>query len=65
VGLGALNDGGFSKVGVPMDRKVRAELLDESLEILTGLWGGEPFSYEGEHYQTKEMHVGVASPLYG
>jgi alkanesulfonate monooxygenase SsuD/methylene tetrahydromethanopterin reductase-like flavin-dependent oxidoreductase (luciferase family) len=55
VGLGALDDGGFSKVGEPTDRKVRAKLLDESLEILTGLWGGEPFSYEGEHYQLEEM----------
>lgn len=55
VGLGALDDGGFSKVGEPTDRKVRAQLLDESLEILTGLWGGEPFSYEGEHYRLEEM----------
>ena len=55
VGLGALDDGGFSKVGEPTDRKVRARLLDESLEILTGLWSGEPFSYEGEHYRMEEM----------
>lgn len=55
VGLGALDDGGFSKVGEPVDKKVRAALLDESLEILTGLWGGEPFSYEGEHYRLEEM----------
>jgi alkanesulfonate monooxygenase SsuD/methylene tetrahydromethanopterin reductase-like flavin-dependent oxidoreductase (luciferase family) len=55
VGLGATDDGGFSKVGEPVDRKVRAELLDESLEILTGLWSGEPFSHEGEHYQLEEM----------
>lgn len=55
VGLGALDDGGFSKVGEPTDRKVRAQLLDESLEILTGLWSGEPLSYEGEHYRLEEM----------
>ena len=55
VGLGALDDGGFSKVGEPTDRKVRAQLLDESLEILTGLWSGEPFSYSGEHYRLEEM----------
>ena|SRR5829696_1721420 len=55
VGLGALDDGGFSKVGEPTDRKVRAQLLDESLEILTGLWRGEPFSYAGEHYRLEEM----------
>src|SRR3712207_9376759 len=55
VGLGALDDGGFSKVGEPTDRKVRAQLLDESLEILTGLWSGEPFGYRGEHYRLEEM----------
>ncbi len=55
VGLGAVDDGGFSKVGEATDRKVRARRLDESLEILTGLWSGEPFSYEGEHYRMEEM----------
>ncbi len=55
VGLGALDDGGFSKVGEPTDKKVRAGQLDESLEILTGLWSGEPFTYEGEHYRLQEM----------
>jgi alkanesulfonate monooxygenase SsuD/methylene tetrahydromethanopterin reductase-like flavin-dependent oxidoreductase (luciferase family) len=55
VGLGALDDGGFGKVGEPTDRKVRAGRLDESLEILTGLWSGEPFSFEGEHYKVEEM----------
>lgn len=55
VGLGALDDGGFSKVGEELDRKVRAELLDESLDILAGLWSGRPFSYTGNHYQVGEM----------
>jgi alkanesulfonate monooxygenase SsuD/methylene tetrahydromethanopterin reductase-like flavin-dependent oxidoreductase (luciferase family) len=55
VGLGALDDGGFSRVGEPTDKKIRAQLLDESLEILTGLWSGEPFSYQGEHYRMEEM----------
>lgn len=55
VGLGALDDGGFTKVGEVMDRKIRAQLLDESLEILTGLWSGKPFSFHGEHYHVEEM----------
>ena len=55
VGLGALDDGGFGKVGEPTDRKTRAQLLDESLAILTGLWKGEPFRFTGEHYQLDEM----------
>jgi alkanesulfonate monooxygenase SsuD/methylene tetrahydromethanopterin reductase-like flavin-dependent oxidoreductase (luciferase family) len=62
VGLGALDDGGFGKVEEPTDRKVRAQLLDESLEILTGLWSGEPFGYEGEHYRLEEMTF-LPSPI--
>ena len=55
VGLGALDDGGFGKVGEPTDRKTRAELLDESLAILTGLWSGKPFQYDGKHYHLDTM----------
>ncbi|MBV9614167.1 MAG: LLM class flavin-dependent oxidoreductase, partial [Ktedonobacteraceae bacterium] len=55
IGLGALDDGGFGKVGEVTDRKRRAELLDEGLEILTGLWSGQPFSFSGRHYHMQEM----------
>jgi len=55
VGLGALDDGGFAKVGEATDRKVRAELLDEGLDILTGLWSGKPFHFQGKHYHLDEM----------
>jgi hypothetical protein len=55
VGLGSTSDGGFSKVGEQMDRKMRAERLDEALAILTGLWSGYPFSYIGKQYQVQEM----------
>ncbi|GBD16127.1 Alkanesulfonate monooxygenase [bacterium HR26] len=54
VSLGALDDGGFSKVGEPTDRQLYARLLDESLEILVGLWSGKPFSYQGEPYRVEE-----------
>jgi alkanesulfonate monooxygenase SsuD/methylene tetrahydromethanopterin reductase-like flavin-dependent oxidoreductase (luciferase family) len=37
------------------DAQVRAQKLDEGLDILTGLWSGEYFSYVGEHYQLEEM----------
>lgn len=51
VGLGAAQDAHFDKVGEAMDRKVRAALLDESLDILIGLWSGQPFTYQGKYYQ--------------
>jgi alkanesulfonate monooxygenase SsuD/methylene tetrahydromethanopterin reductase-like flavin-dependent oxidoreductase (luciferase family) len=55
VGLGAVEDGAFFKVGEELDRRIRAEKLDEGLEILAGLWSGQPFSFEGKHYQSQEM----------
>jgi alkanesulfonate monooxygenase SsuD/methylene tetrahydromethanopterin reductase-like flavin-dependent oxidoreductase (luciferase family) len=55
VGLGAVDDAGFGRVGEVTDRRIRAERLDESLEILTGLWHGEPFGYEGRHYRFEPM----------
>ncbi len=53
VGLGAL-DTGFGAFGEVADRKTRAELLDEGLDILTGLWQGQPFNYQGKHYHIQE-----------
>src|SRR5690242_15276407 len=53
VGLGAIETG-FEQFGEVTDRKTRAELVDECLEILTGLWRGQPFSFEGKHYHVKE-----------
>jgi alkanesulfonate monooxygenase SsuD/methylene tetrahydromethanopterin reductase-like flavin-dependent oxidoreductase (luciferase family) len=55
VGLGALDDGGFARVGEATGRRVRAELLDEGLDILTGLWSGQPFHYQGRHYHLETM----------
>jgi alkanesulfonate monooxygenase SsuD/methylene tetrahydromethanopterin reductase-like flavin-dependent oxidoreductase (luciferase family) len=55
VGLGALDDLGFGGVGEATDRRVRAEMLDESLDILIHAWSGERFQYDGEHYQMAEM----------
>jgi alkanesulfonate monooxygenase SsuD/methylene tetrahydromethanopterin reductase-like flavin-dependent oxidoreductase (luciferase family) len=45
----------FSLFGEESDPKVRAERLDESLEIITGLWTGKPFSFEGRHHSIREV----------
>jgi alkanesulfonate monooxygenase SsuD/methylene tetrahydromethanopterin reductase-like flavin-dependent oxidoreductase (luciferase family) len=55
VGLGATDDAGFGNVGEPVDARTRAERLDETLAILVGLWSGEPFAYDGVHYQFGPM----------
>jgi alkanesulfonate monooxygenase SsuD/methylene tetrahydromethanopterin reductase-like flavin-dependent oxidoreductase (luciferase family) len=54
-GIGDANEPGFTHTGEPLDDRTRAELLDEGLEIVAGLWSGEPFSYEGEHYRLREV----------
>ncbi|TFG27896.1 LLM class flavin-dependent oxidoreductase [Candidatus Thorarchaeota archaeon] len=55
VGIGAPPDVEFDYFGEESDTKIRAQKLDESLDIITGLWTGEPFSYHGVHYQLEEM----------
>jgi alkanesulfonate monooxygenase SsuD/methylene tetrahydromethanopterin reductase-like flavin-dependent oxidoreductase (luciferase family) len=50
VGLGAAHAGWLAFEPDP-GRRVRAELLDEGLEVLTGLWSGQPFEFEGVHYR--------------
>lgn len=55
VGLGALDDLAFGNVGEPTDARTRAERLDESLDILAGLWSGEPFAFDGRHYRFGPM----------
>lgn len=51
VGLGGDQFAGeFSKTGEQLDDRVRGEMLDEALEILTAAWSGEPVNHHGKHY---------------
>lgn len=62
VGLGA-PDTGYAEFGEVIDRRTRAELTDEGLEILTGLWRGQPFAFHGKHYDVKPFDRIVAPPI--
>lgn len=53
-GIGGDWFGDYSKFGEQPDQKAHGEMLDEGLDVLSGLWSGEPFSYEGQHYQIKD-----------
>src|SRR5215467_3934781 len=55
VGLGDVREPGFTHVGEVTDARQRAKMLDEALEVMTGLWSGQPFSYQGEHYQVHDL----------
>lgn len=54
VGLGGDPVNEFAAFGMESNDKLRGEMLDESLDILQGLWSGEKFAYNGKHYQIKE-----------
>jgi alkanesulfonate monooxygenase SsuD/methylene tetrahydromethanopterin reductase-like flavin-dependent oxidoreductase (luciferase family) len=41
----------WAAFGEEMDRKCRAEQLDEGLEILLALWAGGPVRFEGRHHR--------------
>ncbi len=40
----------YSAFGEAPEHGVHAEMLDEGLDVLNGLWSGESFSYHGKHY---------------
>jgi alkanesulfonate monooxygenase SsuD/methylene tetrahydromethanopterin reductase-like flavin-dependent oxidoreductase (luciferase family) len=61
VGLGAI-DTGFVTFGEVTDRKLRVQLMDEGLDVLTGLWRGQPFSYDGRHYHITPTEFPPAPP---
>jgi hypothetical protein len=54
VGLGEPADIDFANFGDEDDARRRADMLDEALEVITGLWAGEPFAHHGTHYRVVE-----------
>lgn len=65
VGLGAV-DPPLGSTGEETDRRIRAERLDEGIDLITGLWQGERH-FAGRHYQVdfpaEAPWAGLASPL--
>jgi hypothetical protein len=53
VGLGS-DDDHWERLGEETSRSVRAKRLDEGLDVLTGLWSGQPFSYAGQQYRVTD-----------
>ena len=44
----------WDHLGEETDLRTRGRMLDEGLEVLTGLWSGEPFQFDGEHYHIEQ-----------
>ena len=57
VGAGMGNAEDYEAYGRPYEPRRLGAQLDETLEILDGLWSGEPFSYEGEYFSLEDATV--------
>ena len=55
VGVGDPADFTYAALGEETDVTMRAAMVDEALEVLTGLWSGRPFRYHGRHFQVSEI----------
>ncbi len=56
VGIGdTATEVSFSHFGEVIDARQRGKILDEALQVITGLWSGEPFQFDGEFYHIKEV----------
>ena len=53
VGIG-LGQSEWDHLGEETDQRSRGRMLDEGLDILAGLWSGEPFQFDGEHYHIEQ-----------
>ncbi len=65
VGLGAV-DTGLGQTGEVTDRRTRAEMLDEGIDVVTGLWEGR-LRFAGRHYAldlaARDDLAAVATPV--
>jgi alkanesulfonate monooxygenase SsuD/methylene tetrahydromethanopterin reductase-like flavin-dependent oxidoreductase (luciferase family) len=55
VGVGDPEDFTYAAFGEETDIKVRANMVDEALDVLAGSWSGKPFSYDGAHFRISEV----------
>ncbi len=53
LGAGAVWMGWQAFPDEPVDKKTRAGMLDETIDILTLLYQRQPFDYDGQHYHLK------------
>jgi alkanesulfonate monooxygenase SsuD/methylene tetrahydromethanopterin reductase-like flavin-dependent oxidoreductase (luciferase family) len=58
LGIGAgWFEGEHAAFGFPFPQAGRrVDMLQEQLQVITGLWSQDPFSFDGEHYQLHDAH---------
>jgi probable F420-dependent oxidoreductase len=46
----------YEAAGIPYDSaRIRVDRFEEAIQIIKGCWSGEPFTFEGDHYQVDEV----------
>ena len=63
LGLGDDGAGELSGFGDEADPKVRGRMLDEGLEVLTGLLGGETVDHDGAHFTVRDTRFRPAAAV--
>lgn len=58
LGTGLGNPSDYTRFGRSWNPKQLGRKYDEALDVITGLWSGEPFSYDGEFYTIEEAVMG-------
>ncbi|HLH46670.1 MAG TPA: LLM class flavin-dependent oxidoreductase [Acidimicrobiales bacterium] len=53
VGLGVDTDGELGRFGEVTDDRLRADRLDEALDLLLALWSGDEVDHRGPHYRAE------------
>jgi alkanesulfonate monooxygenase SsuD/methylene tetrahydromethanopterin reductase-like flavin-dependent oxidoreductase (luciferase family) len=56
-GLGGDSRGELTAFGEERDPRARAALLDEALEVVLALWGGEPVTHDGPAFALRDARV--------
>jgi alkanesulfonate monooxygenase SsuD/methylene tetrahydromethanopterin reductase-like flavin-dependent oxidoreductase (luciferase family) len=62
VGLGVDSGGELSRFGECTDARLRAERLDEALELIFALWSGEMVEHRGAHFRAESVRF-LPKPL--
>jgi probable F420-dependent oxidoreductase len=53
----------YEQSGIPLDPpKIRVDPMEEGIAVYKGLFSGEPFSYQGEHYEIAGL-AGTPKPI--
>ena len=61
IGAGWMSDD-YDTAGIPFDKAgIRIDRMVEAIDVVRGLWSGQPLNFQGEHYVVRDM-TGTPSP---